>query len=116
MVDCAVELNQHIVSGDTAAINELEPALASASSFHQCVITSCADDDQFTLLSLEAISRSIDDKGKEQLTNRTLLKHLFVTPSMRKAIEAKAIEPKAIEAVAATPIAAAPDKPANEST
>lgn len=109
-------LTSRLEAGDTAAINELEPAPASASSFHQCVITSCADDDQFTLLSLEAISRSFDDKGKEQLTNRTLLKHLFVTPSMRKAIEAKAVEPMAAEPIATVPIAAAPEKPAGEST
>ncbi len=86
-------LTSRLEAGDTAAINELEPAPASASSFHQCVITSCAGDDQFTLLSLDAINRTYDDKGKEQLTNRSLLKYLFITPAMRKAIEAKAAEP-----------------------
>jgi hypothetical protein len=96
-------LTSRLEAGDTAAINELELAPASASSFHQCVITSCVDDDQFTLLSLEAISRAFDDKGKEQLTKRTLLKHLFITPAMRKAIEAKAVAP-----VATAPTAPAP--------
>lgn len=108
-------LTSRLEAGDTAAVNELARAPASASSFHHCVITSCADDDQFTLLSLEAISRTYDDKGKEQLTKRTLLKHLFITPAMRKAIEAKAVEPKAAEPVAAAANVVAPEKPAGES-
>ncbi len=107
-------LTSRLEAGDTAAVNELALAPAGASSFHHCVITSCADDDQFTLLSLDSVRRSYDKNGKD-LTKRSLLKHLFITPAMRKEIEAKAVEPKPAEPIAAAAIAAAPEKPAGES-
>ena len=99
-------LTSRLEAGDVSAVNELAPALPAATSYHQCKITSCADDPEFTLLSLEAVSRTTDNKGKEQVTTRTRLRHLFITPAMRKAIEAKAAEP----------VAPAAAKPAVEST
>lgn len=86
-------LTSRLEAGDTTAVNELAPAPSGATSFHQCVITSCPDDDEFTLLSLEALTLSTDKKGKVEAKNRTVLRHLFVTAAMRKAIEAKAAEP-----------------------
>ena len=86
-------LTSRLEAGDTTAVNELATAPSGATSFHQCVITSCPDDDEFTLLSLEALSLSTDKKGKVEAKNRTVLRHLFVTAAMRKAIEAKAAAP-----------------------
>jgi hypothetical protein len=88
-------LISRLEAGDVSAVNELAPALPAAASYHQCRITSCADDPEFTLLSLEAVSRTTDNKGKEQVATRSLMRHLFITQAMRKAIEAKAAEPTA---------------------
>mgnify|MGYP000128175310 CR=1 FL=1 len=99
-------LTSRLEAGDTAAINELAPAPAGAATFHQCVITSCADDEEFTLLSLDSVTRTTDKKGKEEAKNRSVLRHLFISGAMRKAIEAKAKEP----------VVATAEKPAVEST
>lgn len=80
-------------AGDVAAIADLTPAPGSANSFYQCLITTCPGDDKFILLSVESVTRSTDKDGKVQVTNRSILRHLFITDNMRKAIEAKAAEP-----------------------
>lgn len=107
-------LTSRLEAGDISAVNELAPALPATTSYHQCRITSCPDDPEFTLLSLEAVSRTTDNKGKEQVTTRTLIRHLFITSAMRKAIEAKAAERPA--PTVAEPTASAAVKPSVEPT
>lgn len=78
--------------GDVSALASLVRLPENVSAFYQCLIHTSPNDDAFALLSVEAVSVTTGKNGKPETINRSVFRHLFITPDLRKAIEAKASE------------------------
>lgn len=86
------DFTERLERGDSAAIANLTRVPDGTPIFYQCVVHSGGEGDAFTLLSLDSVTRTKGKGGKEETTNRSVFRHMFISATLHQALIAKAAQ------------------------
>jgi hypothetical protein len=79
------DLVSRLEHGDTALVSGLVSASSADAAYHEYVVRSCPEDEDFATLSVTLVTKTTGKNGKVETKKRALIKHLLIGPTLRKA-------------------------------